>query len=304
MKPYVADRLHAAGAVRQARAVPARVAARAPYDEIYTGWAYPPKDYAKWAELVYQWAKHCVERYGQAEVETWYWEVWNEPNIGYWQGTPRGVPQAARLRDRRRAPGAAHGAGRRPGHRGRPAARSCATSSSTACAARTTRPARRARRSTSSPSTPRARPTFVDGHVRMGIANQLADDRRRLRRRRLVPGAEGQADRHRRVRPRRLRRLPGAAARLPQRHDVLELHRRQLRPQARPGRAKHGVNLEGALTWAFEFEDQPLLRRLPRAGDQRHRPAGAQRLPHVRPDGRPSAWPSESTRATPGSTRS
>ena len=59
-----------------------------PYDEIYTGWAYPPKDYAKWAELVYQWVKHCVERYGRAEVEQWYWEVWNEPNIGYWHGTP------------------------------------------------------------------------------------------------------------------------------------------------------------------------------------------------------------------------
>jgi xylan 1,4-beta-xylosidase len=55
---------------------------------LYTGWAYPPKDYNKWRELVYQWAKHCLERYGQAEVESWYWEVWNEANIGYWKGTP------------------------------------------------------------------------------------------------------------------------------------------------------------------------------------------------------------------------
>lgn len=59
----------------------------APYSDIYTGWAYPPKDYHKWAELVYQWVNHSVERYGQEEVETWYWELWNEPNIGYWQGT-------------------------------------------------------------------------------------------------------------------------------------------------------------------------------------------------------------------------
>src|SRR5688572_13943478 len=59
----------------------------APYNEIYTGWAYPPKDYNKWSELVYQWVRHCVEKYGQEEVETWYWELWNEPNIGYWQGT-------------------------------------------------------------------------------------------------------------------------------------------------------------------------------------------------------------------------
>ncbi|HJX70907.1 MAG TPA: hypothetical protein VJ346_03115 [Bacteroidales bacterium] len=59
----------------------------APYSDIYTGWAYPPKDYARWAELIYQWVRHSVEKYGQAEVETWYWELWNEPNIGYWQGT-------------------------------------------------------------------------------------------------------------------------------------------------------------------------------------------------------------------------
>jgi xylan 1,4-beta-xylosidase len=58
------------------------------YNDIYTGWAYPPKDYAKWGELVYQWVKHSVARYGEAEVKTWRWELWNEPNIGYWKGTP------------------------------------------------------------------------------------------------------------------------------------------------------------------------------------------------------------------------
>ncbi|GAB4018729.1 GH39 family glycosyl hydrolase [Spirosoma koreense] len=57
------------------------------YNDIYTGWAYPPKDYKKWAELVYQWVKHSVSRYGQQEVESWYWELWNEPNISYWKGT-------------------------------------------------------------------------------------------------------------------------------------------------------------------------------------------------------------------------
>ncbi|MDI9874099.1 beta-xylosidase [Flectobacillus sp. LFS242W] len=57
------------------------------YYDIYTGWAYPPKDYNKWAELVYQWVKHSVAKYGQKEVESWYWELWNEPNIGYWKGT-------------------------------------------------------------------------------------------------------------------------------------------------------------------------------------------------------------------------
>ena len=57
-----------------------------PYGDIMTGWAYPPKDYDKWRELVYQWVKHSVERYGKEEVESWYWEVWNEPNY-YWKGT-------------------------------------------------------------------------------------------------------------------------------------------------------------------------------------------------------------------------
>jgi xylan 1,4-beta-xylosidase len=59
-----------------------------PATPIAAGWAYPPKDYGKWAELVRQWVSHEVERYGLAEVETWSWEVWNEPDIEYWQGTP------------------------------------------------------------------------------------------------------------------------------------------------------------------------------------------------------------------------
>jgi xylan 1,4-beta-xylosidase len=56
--------------------------------QYFIGWTYPPKDYAKWGELINQWVKHAVAKYGRAEVETWYWEVWNEPDIGYWHGTP------------------------------------------------------------------------------------------------------------------------------------------------------------------------------------------------------------------------
>ena len=59
-----------------------------PNGSIFTGWAYPPKDYQKWAELVFQLTKHLRERYGDAEVKTWLWEVWNEPDIDYWKGTP------------------------------------------------------------------------------------------------------------------------------------------------------------------------------------------------------------------------
>jgi len=57
------------------------------YNDIYTGWSYPPKDYTKWAELIHRWVVHSVERYGKEEVNSWYWELWNEPDIGYWQGT-------------------------------------------------------------------------------------------------------------------------------------------------------------------------------------------------------------------------
>src|SRR5882724_11596911 len=58
-----------------------------PQGAVFTGWAYPPKDYQKWAELVFQFVSHLRARYGDAEVKTWLWEVWNEPDIGYWQGT-------------------------------------------------------------------------------------------------------------------------------------------------------------------------------------------------------------------------
>ncbi len=58
-----------------------------PVSSIYGGWAYPPKDYARWSELVFQFVRHLRERYGEAEVSTWLWEVWNEPDIDYWKGT-------------------------------------------------------------------------------------------------------------------------------------------------------------------------------------------------------------------------
>jgi xylan 1,4-beta-xylosidase len=54
---------------------------------LWTGWTYPPKDYNKWRELVYQWVKHSINRYGKEEVKTWLWQVWNEPDIGYWSGS-------------------------------------------------------------------------------------------------------------------------------------------------------------------------------------------------------------------------
>jgi xylan 1,4-beta-xylosidase len=48
----------------------------------------PPKDYAKWGELCRVVTAHLVERYGKEAVQTWYFEVWNEPDIDYWHTAP------------------------------------------------------------------------------------------------------------------------------------------------------------------------------------------------------------------------
>jgi xylan 1,4-beta-xylosidase len=78
-----------------------------PYNDIYTGWTYAPKDYKKWEELCYQMTKHFVDKYGRREVESWWFELWNEPDIGYWSGSVgpsagRGDPLAAQKAQTRR----------------------------------------------------------------------------------------------------------------------------------------------------------------------------------------------------------
>lgn len=59
------------------------------YNDIYTGWTYAPKDYRKWEELCYQVTKHLVDKHGRPEVESWWFEVWNEPDIAYWSGSDK-----------------------------------------------------------------------------------------------------------------------------------------------------------------------------------------------------------------------
>jgi xylan 1,4-beta-xylosidase len=49
----------------------------------------PPADYARWGALVEAFTKHLLARYGAEEVENWYFEVWNEPNIDFWAGEPK-----------------------------------------------------------------------------------------------------------------------------------------------------------------------------------------------------------------------
>lgn len=44
----------------------------------------PPWSYQRWDDLVTKFAQHLVNRYGIDEVSKWYFEVWNEPNIDFW----------------------------------------------------------------------------------------------------------------------------------------------------------------------------------------------------------------------------
>ncbi len=227
----------------------------ASYDEIYTGWAYPPKDYSQWAELVYQWTKHCVGRYGREAVEHWYWQTWNEPNIGYWRGTPEGFHQ---LHDfavdavRRALPTARVGGPDVAGDGGafmQDFLAHCLHGTNYA---------------TGQIGTPldfvsfhaKGAPKFVDGHVQMGIAEQLRTIDRgfgliasytELHNISIVIG-ECDPD--------------GCAAcqgpQLGYRNGTLySSYTAASFARIHALAAKHQVHLEGALTWAFEFEDQP-----------------------------------------------
>ena len=49
----------------------------------------PPKDYAKWDSMIAAFAQHIVDRYGMDEVAHWNFEVWNEPNLDFWGGSPK-----------------------------------------------------------------------------------------------------------------------------------------------------------------------------------------------------------------------
>jgi xylan 1,4-beta-xylosidase len=69
--------------------MPRKLAAR---QAVHVFWYHPvvapPRDYAKWDALVAAFAAHLIERYGIDEVAQWYFEVWNEPNLDFWAGTP------------------------------------------------------------------------------------------------------------------------------------------------------------------------------------------------------------------------
>jgi xylan 1,4-beta-xylosidase len=55
----------------------------------YHPYVAPPKDYNRWSGMIAHFAQHLIDRYGIDEVSQWYFEVWNEPNLDFWGGSPR-----------------------------------------------------------------------------------------------------------------------------------------------------------------------------------------------------------------------
>jgi xylan 1,4-beta-xylosidase len=229
-----------------------------PYQTIITGWAYPPKDYDKWRELSYQWVKHCIERYGREEVEQWYWQVWNEPNGDYWMASRE---EFYKLHDyaidgvRRALPTARVGGPHVAGSGG------AMMDGFLEHIVRGTNYA------TGKIGTPtdylsfhaKGQPTVVDGRVRLGMHQQLKAIDNGFRKIAAVPelkrlpivigesDPDGCAACTASVYPQNAYRSGSmyasyTAASFARKYQLAE---------------RHGVNLEGALTWAFEFEDQP-----------------------------------------------
>jgi xylan 1,4-beta-xylosidase len=66
---------------------PTLVKSGLPRDMVSGGAFYPPKDYRKWEALIEAWATHSGERYGVDRASSWLWELWNEPESPYWRGT-------------------------------------------------------------------------------------------------------------------------------------------------------------------------------------------------------------------------
>ncbi|TWT75650.1 Beta-xylosidase [Posidoniimonas polymericola] len=229
-----------------------------PYSDIMTGWRQPPKDFAEWENLVYEMAKHCAERYGAQEAASWYWETWNEANMhpgGYWGGTRE---EFLRLHDhtiagvRRALPEARVGGPHSAGDGGeftRAFLEHCLRGKNAA---------------TGGEGTPldfiafhaKGAPRWEDDHIRMGIAQQLATVDRgfkivasfpELRETPIIIGEcdpEGCAA----CQGRQFSYRNGTVYSSYTAASFARLH--QLAD-------KRGVRLEGALTWAFEFEDQP-----------------------------------------------
>jgi xylan 1,4-beta-xylosidase len=226
-----------------------------PSSELFTGWTYPPKDYARWEELVYQWARHCVEKYGAEEVQSWWWETWNEPNIGYWSSTPE---EFLRLNDhaiaavRRALPTARVGGPHTAGDGGQ------FMEQFLEHALHGTNYA------TGERGTPldylafhaKGKPETHDGHVRMGIAQQLHTIDTAFARFARYPELAGKPVIIGESDPESCAACTGKEFDY-RNGSVYASYTAAAFPRKIELAAQYGINLEGAVTWAFTFDRQP-----------------------------------------------
>jgi xylan 1,4-beta-xylosidase len=223
--------------------------------DLFTGWTYPPRDYARWQELVYRWAQHCVDVYGKAEVETWWWETWNEPNLGYWSGTPEeffALNDHALAAVRRALPTARVGGPHTAGDGGEFMEKFLAHA------------LHGTNYATGDRGTPldyvafhaKGKPETMDGHIRMGLAHQL----------RTIDTAFARFARYPELRDKPViigeSDPEGCAACTGSEYDyrngvLYASYTAASFPRKLELAARHGIRLEGAVTWAFTFADQP-----------------------------------------------
>lgn len=230
------------------------------YKEICTGWAYPPKDYNKWGELIYQWVTHCIQRYGKKEVESWYWELWNEAD-GYYLMVDEKIKVYCKMYDyaaaavKRALPAAKMGGPHATGGAGEFMRRfivHCLTEKNEA---------------TGQIGAPfdflafhaKGSPSFTKGRVRMGMANQLKDVNRHLKiiasfpQLKNIPIVIGESD-------------PEGCAACGMKTDPQNAYRNGTMyssytaasiPRIMDLDEEYGTNIVGAVNWSFEFENQP-----------------------------------------------
>ena len=232
-----------------------------------TGWAYPPKDYTKWEELVFQWVRHCVERYGSAEVESWYFETWNEANLAsaYWGGTRE---EFFKLHD-----AAVHGV-RRALPQARVGGPDIAGMGDDFLTAFMNHVAAAGTPTDFLSFHAKGKPEFLrdadksGGHVRMGIATQLqvADHEfaaiEAAPAFRAKPIVIGESD------PEGCAACKGPANAY-RNGTMYSSYTAASFPRLQALAARRHLTLDGILTWAFEFEDQPYFggfRQLTSAG--------------------------------------
>lgn len=223
----------------------------------------PPKDYAKWGELARVVAAHLVERYGRETVLQWYFEVWNEPDIDYWHGTPQeydrlyDVSAAAVRKVLPRAKiGGPDSTGVYAGTGGASKSEAFLRQFLTHCA----QGKNAATGGTGAPLDfisfhPKGSPKFVDGHVVMNVGQQLAAVERGMEvvasypAWRNTPIVLGESD------PEGCAACQGAQNGY-RNGPLYGVSVAEATARTWELARKHGVRVQGAVTWAFTFENQ------------------------------------------------